>query len=52
MSLCVIFVSIDKLNSQKTPFSSIIQLFKKKKCILLQISYNKKEKGKKEENCN
>lgn len=29
MSLCVNFFFINKLNSQKTPFSTIIQLFTK-----------------------
>lgn len=50
MSLCVIFVSIDKLNSQKTPFSSIIQLFFKKKNAFYCKSHiikKKKEKKKK-----
>lgn len=50
MSLCVIFVSIDKLNSQKTPFSSIIQLFLKKKNAFYCKSHiikKKKEKKKK-----
>lgn len=52
MSLCVNFVSIDKLNSQKTPFSSIIQLFTKKNAFYCKSHKIKKEKEKKEENCN
>lgn len=47
MSLCVNFVSIDKLNSQKTPFSSIIQLFTKKNAFYCKSHKIKKEKEKK-----
>lgn len=49
MSLCVIFVSIDKLNNQKTPFSSIIQLFfkKKKNAFYCKSHIIKKKKEKK-----
>lgn len=46
MSLCVNFFFINKLKSQKTPFSTIIQLFTQKNAFYCK-SHEIKRKGKK-----
>lgn len=45
MSLCVNFFFINKLNSQKTPFSTIIQLFTTKKNAFYCKSHEIKKKS-------
>lgn len=47
MSLCVNFFFINKLNSQKTPFSTIIQLFTNKKNAFYCKSHEIKKKSEK-----
>lgn len=46
MSLCVNFFFINKLNSQKTPFSTIIQLFTKKMHFIANLMKRKVKKRK------
>lgn len=47
MSLCVNFFFINKLNSQKTPFSTIIQLFTQKNAFYCKSHEIKKKREKK-----